>query len=104
MDPLAGMHAVVNHPEAERRLTVMEALSLFTIDAAKIAFEEGEKGSIEPGKLADLVVLGGNPLAADPRTLRDIPVEMTIVGAKIVFDGLQPSFFGDLYDIGHARI
>ena len=90
MDPLAGMHAVVNHPDEQRRLTVMEALSLFTLDAAKIGFEEEGKGSIEPGKLADLVVLGDNPLTADPRTLKDIAVEMTIVGGEIVYDSHVP--------------
>jgi predicted amidohydrolase YtcJ len=83
--PMVGIHAVVNHPDEERRLTVMEALSLFTTNAAKIAFEEGEKGSIEPGKLADLVILGGDPLTADLRTLEDIPVLMTIVGGEIAY-------------------
>jgi predicted amidohydrolase YtcJ len=88
--PMAGIHAVVNHPDEERRLTVMEALSLFTTNAARIAFEEDEKGSIEPGKLADLVILGGNPLTADPRTLGDIPVRMTIVGGEIAYRSRQP--------------
>jgi predicted amidohydrolase YtcJ len=90
MGPLAGIHAVVNHPDEERRLTVMEALSLFTTNAARIGFEEEEKGSIEPGKLADLVVLGADPLEVDPRTLRDIPVGMTIVGGEIVYDRPLP--------------
>lgn len=90
MGPLAGMHAVVNHPDEERRLTVMEALSLFTINAAKIALEEGQKGTIEPGKLADLVVLGDDPLTADPRTLKNIAVEMTIVGGEITYDSRLP--------------
>jgi predicted amidohydrolase YtcJ len=90
MGPLAGMHAVVNRPDEERRLTVMEALSLFTTNAAKIAFEEEEKGTIEPGKLADLVVLGGDPLTADPRVLKDIAVEMTIVGGEVVYDSRLP--------------
>ena len=90
LGPLAGMHAVVNHPDDERRLTVMEALSLFTINAAKIAFEEEQKGTIEPGKLADLVVLGDDPLTVDRRTLQDIPVEMTIVGGEITYESHSP--------------
>jgi predicted amidohydrolase YtcJ len=84
------MHAVVNHPDKERRLTVMEALSLFTINAAKLAFEEGEKGTIEPGKLADLVVLSADPQAVDPRTLKDIRVEMTIVGGEVTYGSQVP--------------
>jgi predicted amidohydrolase YtcJ len=86
MGPLAGIHAVVNHPDEERRLTVMEALSLFTTNAARIGFEEQEKGTIEAGKVADLVVLGENPLVVDPRALRDIRVEMTIVGGETTYD------------------
>jgi hypothetical protein len=83
MGPLLGMHAVVNHPEPERRLTPREALALYTVNGARIAFEEQTKGTIEPGKLADLVVLGDDPLTADPRTFKEIPVEMTIVGGHV---------------------
>ena len=83
MGPLLGIQAVVNHPEPERRLTPMEALALYTVNGARIAFEEHTKGSIEPGKLADLVVLGGDPLTADPRTLKEIPVEMVTVGGQV---------------------
>jgi predicted amidohydrolase YtcJ len=90
MGPLAGMHAVVNHPDEERRLTAREALSLFTTNAAKIGFEEEEKGTIAPGKLADLVVLGEDPLSVDPTSLKDIPVEMTIVGGEIVYYSHSP--------------
>jgi predicted amidohydrolase YtcJ len=68
----------------------MEALTLYTTNAAKTAFEEKEKGSIEVGKLADLVVLGRNPLTVDSRTLKDIPVEMTIVGGEVVYDSHLP--------------
>ncbi len=89
MGPLLGIHAVVNHPDEERRLTPFEALSLYTLNGARIAFEEHSKGTIEPGKLADLVVLDHNPLSADPRTLKDIPVAMTIMGGKIVYQAVS---------------
>lgn len=85
MGPLEGLQAVVNHPDEDRRLTVYEALTLYTINGAKIAFEETTKGTIEPGKVADLVVLGENPLTANPRTLKDITIEMTLVGGKVVY-------------------
>ncbi|HNS52754.1 MAG TPA: amidohydrolase [Anaerolineae bacterium] len=86
MGPMLGIQAVVNHPDAERRLTAFEAMTLYTANGARIGFEEGNKGTIEPGKRADLVVLGQNPLTADPRTLIDILVEMTVVGGRVVYE------------------
>jgi len=50
------------------------------------SFEENLKGSLEPGKLADLVVLGQDPLRTDPSALIRIPVERTMVGGKWVRD------------------
>jgi predicted amidohydrolase YtcJ len=85
MGPMLGIHAVVNHPDAERRLTPFEALTLYTVNGASIGFEESTKGTIEPGKRADLIVLGSNPLTADPRMLKDIPPEITIVGGEVVY-------------------
>jgi predicted amidohydrolase YtcJ len=85
MGPLLGIHAVVNHPDEERRLTPFEALTLYTVNSARIGFEEQVKGTIEPGKRADLVVLDDNPLTANPRTLQQIPVTMTIVGGEVVY-------------------
>ena len=79
LNPLLGIHAAVNRAEAEQRLQPGEALRLFTLDAAHLAFEENETGSIAPGKAADLVVLGANPLAVPPGEIADIPVEMTFV-------------------------
>jgi predicted amidohydrolase YtcJ len=66
---------------------VEEALKIYTINGAYASFEENTKGSIEPGKLADLVVLGADPTKVDPETIKDIPVEMTIVGGKAVYGG-----------------
>jgi predicted amidohydrolase YtcJ len=81
-DPLAGIQAAVNHPNPAQRVTRREALAMFTGDAAWSAFEEADKGSIEAGKLADLVVLGEDPLAAAGDRIRDIPVLTTLVGGK----------------------
>ena len=63
---------------ADQRIPVYEALKAVTIHAAYQYFEEQEKGSICPGKLADLVILEENPLTADPKRLKDIRVMETI--------------------------
>jgi predicted amidohydrolase YtcJ len=63
--PLAGIKAAVNHPNKEQRITRTEALQMFTRSAAWIGFEEGEKGVIREGMLADLVVLEENPMTCD---------------------------------------
>jgi len=69
----------------EQRLTPREALRAVTIDAARQLFEEEQKGSIEVGKLADLVVLSTNPLTVEPMTIRDIAVEETIKKGETVY-------------------
>ncbi|HVJ68342.1 MAG TPA: amidohydrolase [Caulifigura sp.] len=70
----------------EQCLTPLEALRSDTIDAAYGAFEEQEKGSIEPGKLADMVILSGSPLTTPGDKLGELQVEKTIVGGKIAYE------------------
>ncbi len=70
----------------KQKITVEEALRVGTINGAHASFEEKLKGSIEPGKLADLVVLGRDPVLADPFTLVNIPVERTMVGGEWMFE------------------
>jgi hypothetical protein len=89
IDPLQGIEAAATHPHSEERLPILEAIKLFTINGAKFAFEEKEKGSIEPGKAADLVVLSENPCAVDPGKIGKIPIEMTIVDGRIVYRNEQ---------------
>jgi predicted amidohydrolase YtcJ len=69
-----------------QRITREEALRLATINNAWLMFEEGVKGSIEPGKLADLVVLSDDPLTCSEPRLRDASVELTMVGGRVVFE------------------
>jgi predicted amidohydrolase YtcJ len=71
----------------KQRVTVEEALRVGTLNGAYASYEENVKGSIEPGKLADLVVLGRDPFRVDPMELIDIPVERTMVGGRWVFEG-----------------
>jgi predicted amidohydrolase YtcJ len=69
-----------------QRITVEEALRVATVHGAYASFEEKLKGSIEPGKLADLVVLGRDPVKEDPSTLVTIPIERTMVGGRWVYE------------------
>lgn len=68
----------------EQRIDVMSALRAVTIDAAWQVFQEENRGSLEPGKYADLVVLSSNPLD-DPMGMRDLQVERTLVGGATIF-------------------
>ena len=65
--------------------SVREALDSYTSAGAYASFEEGVKGKIAPGMLADFVVLGDDPFAVDPAAIKDIPVEMTVVGGRMVY-------------------
>jgi predicted amidohydrolase YtcJ len=69
-----------------QRVTVEEALRVGTMNGAYASFEENQKGSITAGKLADLVVLGRDPMRVDPMTLIDIPIERTMAGGRWVYE------------------
>jgi hypothetical protein len=69
----------------EQRIAVGDALRAFTLDAAYLAFEDGIKGSLAPGKLADFVVLERDPLAVPLEDIRDIAVAQTVVGGEVVY-------------------
>jgi len=69
-----------------QRVSVVEALRLYTTNAAYQSFDEDRLGSIEEGKLADMVVLGEDILTVPTETIIDIPVEMTIVDGRVVYE------------------
>jgi predicted amidohydrolase YtcJ len=71
--------------QVEQGISAAQALRMFTIDAAYAQFEEGEKGSIRPGKRADFAVLSANPVSVPAEAIRDIRVEQTIVGGGAVY-------------------
>jgi len=93
---LQGIDAAVNrrtldgrHPEGwypEQRISVAEAVEAYTLNSAYAGFEENDRGSLEPGKLADFVVLSRDILEPAERDhLADTRVDMTVVGGKVVF-------------------
>jgi predicted amidohydrolase YtcJ len=69
----------------DQRISVEEALRAYTVSAAYAGFDEKSKGSLEPGKLADFVILGADPFRVKPEEIEKIPVEATIVGGKTVY-------------------
>lgn len=73
--------------EPQQALSAREALDLFTRGAARIQFEEAEKGTLAPGKRADLVVLSASPLAVEPVRIADVRVLRTVVGGRAVHGG-----------------
>ena len=68
-----------------QRIPVMEAIKAVTINGAYQYFEEDKKGSIESGKLADLVILDKNPLTVDPQDIENIKVVETIKEGNTIF-------------------
>jgi predicted amidohydrolase YtcJ len=96
LDPSLNLHAAVTRATLdgknpggwvpEQKLTVAQVIEGYTIGAAYAAFEEGEKGSITVGKLADLVLLDKDPFAVAPEALRDLKVDLTIAGGRVTYE------------------
>ncbi|HKC86400.1 MAG TPA: amidohydrolase family protein, partial [Blastocatellia bacterium] len=92
-EPMMALQSQVTRADSKgnvwgprQKITVEEALRVGTLHGAYASYEENLKGSIEPGKLADLVVLGRDPLREDPFSLIKIPVERTMIGGRWVFE------------------
>ena len=67
-----------------------EALRLLTTEAAYAGFEEGRRGSLELGKLADVIMVSDDPYQMPADALDQIKVDLTMVGGEIVFERAQP--------------
>jgi predicted amidohydrolase YtcJ len=73
----------------EQKLTVAEAVEAYTMGSAYGEFQEKEKGSITPGKLADMVLLSDDIFSIEPAKIRDVRVIKTIVGGKVTYDSAK---------------
>jgi predicted amidohydrolase YtcJ len=95
LSPIEGMYAAVTRATLdgkrpsgwipEQKVTAAEAIEAYTMGAAYAEFMEREKGSIAPGKLADLVLLSGDPTAIAPEAIRNLTVRLTVVGGRVVY-------------------
>ena len=95
LNPLLGLYAAVTrrtlddkNPNGwipEQKISIEDAIKCYTINSAYAAFEENTKGSIEVGKLADLIILSEDILTIDPVKIKDAKVEMTMFDGKIIY-------------------
>lgn len=95
LNPLLGLYAAVTrrtlddkNPDGwipEQKISIEDAIKCYTINSAYASFEENIKGSIEAGKLADLIVLSDDILTIDPVKIKDAQVEMTVFDGKIIY-------------------
>jgi predicted amidohydrolase YtcJ len=82
--PLLGIHAAVNHSRPEERVSVTEAVRMFTEGVAFSTFDERRRGRIERGLQADLTIVDRDPFTVDPTTIADIQPVMTVVDGRVV--------------------
>jgi predicted amidohydrolase YtcJ len=95
LDPMLGVYAAVTRATLdgknlsgwipEEKITLAEAIEAYTMGAAFAEFQDREKGSIAPGKLADMVILSDNIFNLKPEAIRNVKVKTTIVGGKVVY-------------------
>lgn len=92
-NPLVGIYAAVTRKAetgqdvlAEECVSVQQALEVYTINGAYASFEQDVKGSITEGKLADMALLSDDPTRVPPERIKDIKVQMTIVGGEVVWE------------------
>src|SRR5215467_4706009 len=96
LNPMLGLYAAVTRATLdgknpggwfpEQKLTLEEAIQAYTMGSAFAEFREKEKGSITPGRLADIVVLDSDLFSVVPEKIKDSAVRFTIVGGKVVYE------------------
>ena len=84
LNPLLGIHAAVN--AGKRSLTVEEAVLAYTLGSAYAEFQEKQKGTIEVGKFADLIILSDNIFTVDEKKIGSVKVLLTLMDGKVVYE------------------
>lgn len=87
--PLFGIWSATTHPNDRVRLTVEEAIRCYTMESAYSVFQENTLGSLTVGKRADFVVLSDNIMEIDPNDIKDVEVEMTVVGGIVEYSSAK---------------
>ncbi|WP_047864398.1 amidohydrolase [Rubrobacter aplysinae] len=83
-DPLAGIQTMISRPDREA-ISLEEAIRAYTLSGAYASFEEGVKGSLTPGKLGDVAVLGEDLNSVEPDGLTQVGVDLTVLDGEIVY-------------------
>ena len=81
-DPIVWLYKAVNHSNPAERVTIREALRMATCNGYRASFDERERGSLEPGKIADMAILSQDPYETDPAKLGELKVEGLILGGE----------------------
>ena len=89
-NPIQWIHRAVNHSNPDERITVQQALRMATYNGSCATFDEKERGSLEAGKVADMVILSDNPYEVEPEKLKDIKVEELILSGKPYESAVTP--------------
>ncbi|MDA3897630.1 MAG: amidohydrolase [Desulfobacteraceae bacterium] len=82
-DPIEGIYGACNHPyDPNQSVSIVDALKMYTYEVAWTSFDETDRGSLEKGKIADMVIMNQNPLAMNPEDLRSLKVEKLFLSGK----------------------
>ncbi|MCR5577493.1 MAG: amidohydrolase family protein [Oscillospiraceae bacterium] len=81
-DPIVWLHKAVNHSNPAQAVSIRQALRMATYNGYRVSFDEKERGSLEAGKLADMVLLSENPYEVSPERLCELKVEKLILRGK----------------------
>lgn len=91
--PMAGLYSAVTRKGmsgkvlgAQEAVSIQDAIRMYTANGPYLTFEEKTKGTLEAGKLADMIVLDADPLAITPDALLNVQVDLTIIGGRVVYN------------------
>ena len=86
--PIMGIYSAVNHPVKMHQISIIDAIKMFTINSAYAMFEETTKGSLDVGKLADIVILSDDLFIINIEHIKDVTVKVTIKSGNILFNSI----------------